>query len=539
MNLNFSTLKSKHFFSFKNSHCLSLRRALAPWQSKKIVFISNRREKSATYITPHLLHYFVFKLKNIVRSLAVAVCCVIPDLIRNLCLKFVRWTPCYFQVSISMFILLNLFIVSNISAQNIEQQEEIIATEIQNKKNFDTKNKILETDRILQQAIEAYNDNDYETAKQNYNLFLDNLKDLDVDETTVTLLLSDFENIINKIKMLNDIEYENKDTEESDKNEISLEYDEEILDKWMTIYTTGKGKERVKTALERSGKYSKMIQEILKEYDLPQELQYLPIIESLFNNNTVSRAKAVGLWQIMAHRGRALGLQINYWIDERKDPVKATRAAAKYLKQLYAMFNDWHLALAAYNRGEYGIIKDLKFSNAPSALEMSKRKAIPKETQNYVPQFIVAIKIAQNPQEYGFEDLDYQKPEEYDTVLINKVIDLKIIAKCAETTVDVIRELNPALLAWCSPHGYQNFELKLPLGSQDIFLENINKETDLNPSPGFVRHKVKKGDYLEKLAVKYKTTVKNIKNDNPKLKKQKYLNVNQVIIIRPGRAYFK
>lgn len=438
-----------------------------------------------------------------------------------------------------ILLLFFCFFISNIFAQNIEQQEEIIATEIQNRKDTNTKDKILKTDEVLQKAIAAYDANDYEGTKQNYNLFLDKLKELDIDETTVTLLLSDFERVMNKIKMINDIEYKEKVPNKFNKNEISLEYDEEILDKWMTVYTTGQGKERVKAALERSGKYSKMIKDVLKEYNLPQELQYLPIIESLFNNNTVSRAKAVGLWQIMAHRGRALGLQINYWIDERKDPVKATKAAAKYLKQLYAMFNDWHLALAAYNRGEYGILRDLKFSNSPSALEMSKRKAIPKETQNYVPQFIVAVKIAQNPQEYGFEDINYQEPEEYDIVLINKVIDLKIIAKCAETTVNVIRELNPALLAWCTPHGYKNFELKLPLGSQSTFLENINKEKDLNPSPGFVRHKVKKGDYIEKLAAKYKTTVKSIKEDNPKLKKQKYLNVNQVLVIRPGRAYFK
>lgn len=431
------------------------------------------------------------------------------------------------------------FCASNIFSQNMKQQEEIIATEIQNRKDIDTKDKILKVDETLQQAISAYDNNDYTRTKQNYNLFLDKLKDLDVDETTVTLLLSDFERVMNKIKMVNDIEYKEKEPSKLSRNEISLEYDEEELDKWMTVYTTGQGKERVKAALERSGKYSKMIKEILKEYDLPQELQYLPIIESLFNNNTVSRAKAVGLWQIMAHRGRALGLNINYWIDERKDPVKATKAAAKYLKQLYAMFNDWHLALAAYNRGEYGILRDLKFSNAPSALEMSKRKAIPKETQNYVPQFIVAVKIAQNPEEYGFDDIEYQEPDEYDTVLINKVADLKVVAKCADTTVDVIKELNPALQAWCTPHGYKNFELKIPEGSQSLFLENINNETDLNPNPGYVRHKVKKGDYVEKLAAKYKTTVKSIKEDNPKLKKQKYLNVNQVLIIRPGKSYFK
>ena len=108
------------------------------------------------------------------------------------------------------------------------------------------------------------------------------------------------------------------------------------------------------------------------------------------------------MWQIMAHRGQALGLKINYWVDERKDPVKATRAAAKYLRELYILLNDWHLALSAYNRGEYGLIRDMKFSNASSVLEMKERNALPKETQNYVPQFIASVKIAKNPEEYGF-----------------------------------------------------------------------------------------------------------------------------------------
>ena len=244
------------------------------------------------------------------------------------------------------------------------------------------------------------------------------------------------------------------------------------------------------------------------------------------------------MWQIMAHRCQALGLQINYWVDERRDPIKSTRAAAKYLRELFVLLNDWHLALSAYNRGEYGLIRDMKFSNSSSVLEMKERHAIPKETQNYVPQFIASVKIAKNPEEYGFKDLKYEEPLSFDTVVIDKVIDLKIVAKCADTTVEVIKELNPSILAWCTPHGYKNFELHLPTGTKDIFLENISKEKDLNPDPGFVKYKVKKGDYLEKIAREFRTTVKAIKEDNPKLKKQKYLQPKQVIIIRPGRKYY-
>ena len=202
----------------------------------------------------------------------------------------------------------------------------------------------------------------------------------------------------------------------------------------------------------------------------------MPVVESLYNNKVVSKAGAVGIWQIMAHRGRALGLKINYWIDERRDPEKATKAACLYLKQLYLMFNNWHLALAAYNRGEYGLIRDMRFSNASNISEMSDRNAIPKETQKYVPQFIAAVKIAVDPQKYVFDKLNILESLRYDTIKTDKVIDLKIAAKCAETTLEEIKRLNPALNAWCTPQGYPSFELKIPYGTKTKFLENIALE---------------------------------------------------------------
>jgi membrane-bound lytic murein transglycosylase D len=294
----------------------------------------------------------------------------------------------------------------------------------------------------------------------------------------------------------------------------------------------------VKTAIERSGAYKDMILKILREFSLPEELFYLPIVESLYNLNTVSHAGAVGLWQIMPHRGRALGLQINYWIDERRDPEKSTKAACTYLKQLYLMLNDWHLVLAAYNRGEYGLIRDMKFSNASDISEMVSRNAIPKETQNYVPQFIAAATIGSDIEKYGFTNLEYYSPQKYDTYQTDKIIDLKIVAQCAGTTVEEIKKLNPALNAWCTPHGYPNFELKIPYGSKESFIENIAKVKDLNPSPGFIKHKVAKGEWIEKIAAKYKTTPKEIYKDNSNLPKQKYLHQGQIIIIKPGRKYF-
>ncbi len=429
--------------------------------------------------------------------------------------------------------------------QDIQKQNQEQEVPMYNKdliveiKGHIAKKEIIEADEYLNKAINSCSQGVYNDIKINYHKFLEKLNSLDLTPEEIEYLLTDCENILKKIKHINGFDI-NKNHINRDKNfEISMEYDEKILDKWMKIYTTGKAAQGIRLALERSGKYKDIITATLKEFNLPQELQYLPIVESLFYNNTVSRAKAVGLWQIMAHRGKALGLQINYWVDERKDPVKATRAAAKYLRELFILLNDWHLALSAYNRGEYGIIRDMKYSNSASLLDMQQRNATPKETQNYIPQFIVSVKIASNPEEYGFTNLKYQEPLKYDTVIINKVIDLKVVAKCVGVTVEEIKELNPSILAWCTPHGYKNFELHLPYGTKEMFIENISKEKELNPNPGFIKYKVKKGDYLEKLAVKFKTTVKAIKEDNPKLKKQKYLQPRQTIVIRPGRKYYK
>ena len=426
--------------------------------------------------------------------------------------------------------------VENSDADNNATQENSL--EMVDEENEHFKEYVAEADKCLNYVLNACKQESYDDVSANYHKFLEKLNTLDLKPEEIRYLITDCENILRKIKNMNGLETNKDHINGNEVFEISMEYDEDILNNWINRYSNGKAAQSIRIALERSGKYKDLIVSVLREYNLPEELQYLPIIESLFNNNATSKSKAVGMWQIMAHRGQALGLQINYWVDERKDPVKATRAAAKYLRELFILLNDWHLALSAYNRGEYGLIRDMKFSNSSSILEMKERNALPKETQNYVPQFIAAVKIATNPEEYGFKNLVYEEPLKFDTVTIDKVIDLKIVAKCANTTVEEIRELNPSILAWCTPHGYKNFDLHLPVGTKDMFLENIAKEKDLNPSTGFVKYKVKKGDYLEKIAREFKTTPAAIKEDNPKLKKQKYLQPKQVIVIRPGKKYF-
>jgi membrane-bound lytic murein transglycosylase D len=419
---------------------------------------------------------------------------------------------------------------------NISKTSKVLHEAVNDSK---TNSKIILAQVYYQKFYNAFKANHLKNAKKNFNLFLDALKSADIDPALYFFI---FDNLSEVLKQLNSIYSSSATTLTHITKEYSIAMsaeDNSLVEKYISIYSSKPAKKRIQLAFERSGAYKDMILKTLREMNLPEELLYLPIVESLYNINTVSQAGAVGLWQIMIHRGRALGLQINYWIDERKDPEKSTKAACLYLKQLYLMLNDWHLALAAYNRGEYGLIRDMRFSNASTISEMINRNAIPKETQNYVPQFIAVATIAKDLETYGFSDLNYDQSLQYDLYYTDKVIDLKIVANCANTTLEEIKKLNPALQAWSTPLGYPNFALKIPYGSKDTFLENISKVNDLNPSPGFIKHKIAKGEYLEKIATKYKTTPKEIYKDNPSLSKQKYLRPGQILIIRPGRKYFK
>jgi membrane-bound lytic murein transglycosylase D len=458
-----------------------------------------------------------------------------------------------------LFVIFLLFIYPNLNAQeeNIPPNGQSVAnqpnTTIEEDSNIsktskalqkaandsETKAKIMLAQIYYQKSLYAFKANNLKNAKKKFNLFLETLKSADIDPALYFFIFDDLNEIL---KQLNSIYSSTTTISPPITKEYSIAMsteDNSLVEKYISIYSSKPVKERIKSAFEKSGAYKDIILKTLREMNLPEELLYLPIVESLYNINTVSQADAVGLWQIMAHRGRALGLQINYWIDERKDPEKSTKAACLYLKQLYVMLNDWHLALAAYNRGEYGLIRDMYFSNALNISEMISRNAIPKETQNYVPQFIAAATIAKDLKSYGFNDLNYAQPLKYDIYYTDKVIDLKIVASCANTTIEEIKKLNPALQAWSTPLRYPNFALKIPYGSKDIFLENISKVNNLNPSPGFVKHKVLRGEYLEKIAAKYKTSSKEIYKDNPSLSKRKYLRPGQTLIIRPGIKYFK
>jgi membrane-bound lytic murein transglycosylase D len=219
-------------------------------------------------------------------------------------------------------------------------------------------------------------------------------------------------------------------------------------------------------ALSRSGRYVPRMTSILEKEGVPQELAYLPLIESGFRTSAVSRAGAVGPWQFIRTTGRRYGLRIDRYVDERRDPVKSTRAAARYLKDLYAMFGDWHLSLAAYNTGEGNINRILDDGGPGDFWELSDRGYLYRETENYVPQFLAALQIAEEPEAYGFDAPDGE-PLRYDVVTVRRQLSLATIAQLSGTSAGIIKELNPALhRGMLPPHGYT---VRLPKGSKETF----------------------------------------------------------------------
>ena len=194
--------------------------------------------------------------------------------------------------------------------------------------------------------------------------------------------------------------------------------DNEQVDKWVNYFQT-MGRDRMETYLSRSTRYIPMMKNVLREYRLPEDLVYVAMIESGFSPNAHSFANAVGYWQFIESTGKRHGLKVNSYVDERRDPVLSTRAAAEYFKDLYGAFGSWHLALASYNTGEYRVSRSVMRYYTRDFWYLSSKRSLPRETVNYVPKFIAAVRISKNPKKYGFDKIDYQVPLEYDTVKLD------------------------------------------------------------------------------------------------------------------------
>jgi membrane-bound lytic murein transglycosylase D len=274
-------------------------------------------------------------------------------------------------------------------------------------------------------------------------------------------------------------------------------------------YFQGRGRRVFTKWLQRTGWYRDLIIPILKEEGVPEELFYLAMIESGFNPNARSYARAVGIWQFIGGTGKAYGLTSSWWYDERRDPEKSTRAAAKHLKDLYQRFGNWYLAIAGYNYSPAKIERRMRTYNVVEFWDLPR---LPRQTRNYVPTFIAAVHIAKNPEKYGF----YVEPEEpilHDTVKVRECVDLNVVANCVNSDFNQIKRLNPGLLRWCTPPDLDEWILNIPAGTREEFLKNYAKVPD-DKKFTYINHLIRRGETLSEISAKYGVSISEIKRFN-------------------------
>ena len=277
-------------------------------------------------------------------------------------------------------------------------------------------------------------------------------------------------------------------------------------------YFSGRGRGTIEHGLARSGRYEDMIKRVLREEGVPQELIYLAQAESGFHSLAVSRAGARGMWQFMGSRAKGYGLERSWWVDDRQDPEKATRAAAHHLHDLYNQFGDWYLAMAAYNSGPGTVQSAVKRTGYADFWELYNRNVLPRETRNYVPIIVAVTIMAKNPAQYGLDSVVKDKPVPYDTVKINYPIDLRLAAECVDATAADLLELNPSLLRLTTPRNHA-FELHLPVGTSGKFQEAV-ASIPADKRVWWRYHRVQGVETLASIARTYHTTSKAIAEVN-------------------------
>jgi len=327
-------------------------------------------------------------------------------------------------------------------------------------------------------------------------------------------------------------------------NAVSWDIDVETFNSYARVqyyldFFQGKGRERMGIWISRMPRYEAMIRERLQREGLPGDLVYLALIESGFSNTATSRAKAVGMWQFMKATGKGYGLRVDSWVDERRDPFKATDAAARHLRDLNRRFNSLYLAAAAYNAGSGKVSRGLRRlpsddDDAPDSdatfFRLYDTKLLRRETKDYVPKLIAAALIAKEPERYGFERV-VAEPATYDSIIVPDMTGLDVIARLADTTVAAIRELNPQYLRLATPPGRRSM-IRLPGGRGPV---TIAAYAELPPRQRvtFIEHFVARGETLGGIALRYRVNQSMLFAANPKVKSRS-LRIGQRIVVPTG-----
>ena len=296
--------------------------------------------------------------------------------------------------------------------------------------------------------------------------------------------------------------------------------------RWMN-YLLGPGRKYYAKWLSRSTKFTPMMQKKLRAAGLPEDLIYLSMIESGFSTSAYSSAAAAGLWQFIPTTGREMGLRVDWWIDERRDPEKSTDAAIKFMSRLYKNFDHWYLVWAGYNGGPGRVSKGIKKYGTRDFWELEGHNAFPAETDNYVPKIIAAAILGKYRERYGFTNIKYQQPLEYDTVSVDGNIGIDVLAKCADLSVSKFKAYNPHLLQHALPSGSKKHTIHVPKSKE--FLASLAK-VPASERISYQRHVIKKGESLGRIAAKYGVSVQSIQTKN-NIKNANRIHVGQVLLI--------
>lgn len=304
--------------------------------------------------------------------------------------------------------------------------------------------------------------------------------------------------------------------------EIPIEINKHIQFE-IDLLTTGIEKKFFVESFKRSGKYREAIVETLKEAGLPVELSWLPLIESGFKVNALSKARALGLWQFIPSTGYKFGLKRNIYIDERLDPVKSTKAALAYMQELHQIFGDWTTVLAAYNCGEGKVLRIIRNQNVNYLDNFwDLYELLPRETARYVPRFLATLHIVNNPKKYGLDSIDIDSPLEYETVNISKQAHLRDIADNLQISQTILQELNPELRYKILPED-TTYPLKVPPAYSDTLLAKLdNIPVSSLPRQSFIYHRVRSGETVSSIATRYGTSIFSIARAN-NLNKNNYI----------------
>jgi membrane-bound lytic murein transglycosylase D len=403
-----------------------------------------------------------------------------------------------------------------------------------------TMDEIYRAEEYYGYGVEANTKSEWQEAQYNFEKALSILADLDIDPETEGVIPFEYDRLVKEIRSdykltllylatlpdeasgqacvarfaeiddFSKLKTEKVQTEVKEEQEYDIPV---VVNKKVEnciIYFQTVSRDFFQGALTRSGKYLPVMERILVEEKVPHDLVYLPLIESGFKTSAYSWAHAVGPWQFISSTGRLYGMHRNWWHDERRDFEKSTRAAARHLRDLYERYDDWYLALAAYNGGAGRVDRAIKSMGTKDFWKLGRK--LKRETRDYVPLFLAATIIAKNPEKYGFSS-ETEEPLRWSTVKIDKCVDLRDVARSLGTTYGYLKTLNPELLRKFTPPDRSSYSLRIPYGEEDDFWAAYD-DLKAPENSVWVRHRIKRGETLSSIAASYRTSVNALVDAN-------------------------